>query len=322
MRIHHAKNKLRKNAQVNCMLVLSIVCSLAFTKANAQTMLNTLKIDEVKDLRSFFTYTPDRIPLLCGHRGGATTGFPENCIATFENTLRKIPAFFEVDPRLTKDSVVIIMHDPTLDRTTNGKGKISDYTWDELKDLKLKDTDGNVTQYNIPLLDEVLQWAKGKTILMLDKKDVPLQIILNKIVAHNAESYVLVSTYEPEEAAFYFRHNRNIMFEAFILNESRIQEYENAGIPWKNIVAYVSKSKEKSLYDALHKRKVMCIYYTSPVLEKIKDKAERINAYRNVIKQGGDILLSDRIFEVADAIQSLMPQKSSKQHFFIKKTFE
>lgn len=307
---------------VNIILLLSIPCLFASNSTYAQTTINTIKIKNANDLRSFFAYSADRIPLLCGHRGGATRGFPENCIATFENTLKKIPAFFELDPRLTKDSVVIVMHDATLDRTTNGKGKISDHTWKELQQLKLKDPEGNITAYTIPLLDDILQWAKGKTILMLDKKDVPLQTILQKITDHKAESYVLVSTYEREEAAFYYQHNKSIMFEAFILQEKRISDYESAGIPWKNIVAYVSKSKDKRLYDALHERKVMCIYYTAPVLEKIKDSTERVHAYQNVLKNGGDILLSDHIFEVSDAVQSFMPQESSKQHYFIKRTLK
>ncbi|RYX80603.1 glycerophosphodiester phosphodiesterase family protein, partial [bacterium] len=247
---------------MNFRLLLYIVCLLANNRTSAQTTFNSFKIENVRDLRSFFKYKSDCIPLLCAHRGGAALGFPENCVATFEKTLENIPALFELDPRLTKDSVVIIMHDSTLDRTTNGKGKISDYTWKELQKLKLKDSAGNITQYNIPLLDEVLEWARARTILILDKKDVPLQIILNKITDYNAESFVLVSTYEPEEAAFYYKHNKNIMFEAFILHKKYINKYENAGIPWQNIVAYVSKSKDKALYDDLHKRKVMCIYYT------------------------------------------------------------
>jgi glycerophosphoryl diester phosphodiesterase len=319
---HYTKDRSGKKVQINFKLLLCLLGLFIYNKTNAQTTINSFKIKNVKDLRSFFTYKSDRIPLLCGHRGGATIGFPENCIATFENTLQKIPAFFELDPRLTKDSVVIVMHDATLDRTTNGKGKISDYTWKELQQLKLKDPEGNITQYNIPLLDDILRWAKGKTILMLDKKDVPLQTILQKIRNYNAESFVLISTYAAEEAAFYHKQNKNIMFEAFILHKEGIKEYENAGIPWQNIVAYVSKSKDKSLYDALHERKVMCIYYTTPVLEKMSDSTERATAYQNVLKSGGDILLSDRIFEVSNAIQSLIPQKSSQLHFFTKMTFE
>lgn len=48
-------------------------------------------------------------------------GYAENCIEGLENVLTQMPAFFEIDPRLTKDSVIVLMHDATLDRTTTGK---------------------------------------------------------------------------------------------------------------------------------------------------------------------------------------------------------
>lgn len=59
-------------------------------------------------------------------------------------------AFFELDPRLTKDSVIVLMHDTTIDRTTAGKGKLAEYTWEELQSFRLKDSEGNPTPYKIP----------------------------------------------------------------------------------------------------------------------------------------------------------------------------
>lgn len=78
------------------------------------------------------------------------TGFPENCIESFEKTLTMMPSFFEIDPRMTKDSVIVLMHDATIDRTTTGTGKVSDYTYAELQQFFLKDREGNVTTYKIP----------------------------------------------------------------------------------------------------------------------------------------------------------------------------
>ena len=140
----------------------------------AQAKLHTLKVKTAKDLHAYFQFTGNDPLLIAGHRGGMVKGFPENSIATFENTLKHTPAFFEIDPRLTKDSVMVLMHDATLDRTTTGKGKLSDYTYEELKKFRLKDAEGNVTDFPIPTLSEVIEWARGKTILNLDHKDVPL----------------------------------------------------------------------------------------------------------------------------------------------------
>ena len=140
---------------------------------SGQSTLHVIKVKKPKDTHEFFRYTGKDIPIISGHRGGSIKGFPENCIETFENTLKHTPAFFEIDPRLTKDGVVVLMHDATLSRITNGTGKLADYTWEELQQFRLKDMEGNLTDFRIPALEAVIEWARGKTILNLDVKDVP-----------------------------------------------------------------------------------------------------------------------------------------------------
>src|SRR6185369_1446845 len=126
-------------------------------------------------------YTGESLPLVSGHRGGAAVGFPENCIATFEHTLANTFAMLEIDPRYAKDGAIVVHHDPTLERTTTGKGRVVDMTLQELKQLRLKDTEGNRTEFQIPTLDEVLDWARGKTIVVLDQKDVSVEARVKKI---------------------------------------------------------------------------------------------------------------------------------------------
>lgn len=58
------------------------------------------------------------------HRGGARKGFPVNCLPTFASTLNEVHTLLEIDPPYTKDSA----HDPTLDRTSTGHGRVSDHT--------------------------------------------------------------------------------------------------------------------------------------------------------------------------------------------------
>src|SRR5687768_53041 len=111
-------NPARKIILNGCLIAATLLgVNLISVKAQTGT-LHSLNIRSSQDLHQFFRYTGQDIPLISGHRGGMTKGYPENCIATFENTLRYTPAFFEIDPRLTKDSVVVLMHDATLDRTT------------------------------------------------------------------------------------------------------------------------------------------------------------------------------------------------------------
>ena len=288
---------------------------LVFPAAAQVKKLHTFSITLTKELKAFFKYTPDRIPLICGHRGGAQELYPENSIAGLEYVLSKMPAFFEVDPRLTKDSVAVILHDATLERTTTGKGMLSDYTWEEVKQLKLKDKDGKPTQYGLHTLDEMLQWAKGKTILMIDKKDVPLAQLYQIIKRNNAESRVLISAYEPAEAAFYHTKDKNLMFEIFVNNEEKLKAYEATGVPTENMVAYFGQPKKKAFYDLVHHKGMMVFVYTAKVMEKEKNKEMRVQSYRKTIEDGADILLSDRALEAYESIRDLMPVKSSKSKF-------
>ena len=73
-------------------------------------------------------------PLLFAHRGGSTLA-PENTIAAFANGVRFGADALELDVRLTADNQVVVFHDETLERTTNGSGKVRDHTLAELKQL-------------------------------------------------------------------------------------------------------------------------------------------------------------------------------------------
>lgn len=292
-----------------------LLCFCVATVSAQEKISHAIAVKSPNELKDFFKYSADRIPLICGHRGGAQSLYPENAIVGFEYVLRKMPAFFEIDPRLTKDSVIVVLHDATLDRTTNGTGNLSDYTWAEIKKLKLKDKKGNITEYGVHTLDEVLQWAKGKTILMLDKKDVPFQMLFDAITRNKAEANVLISAYEPAEAAFYYSRNKDLMLEVFASNKERLQAYEDAGVPNENMVAYVGQPKKKAYYDLLHAKGIMAMVFTAKILEKEKDKELRLQSYRKSIADGGDILLSDRAIEAYGAIDEFTPAKSTKTKY-------
>jgi glycerophosphoryl diester phosphodiesterase len=299
-----------------CLVLLSISCKP--TDSSSSGDLHRLNIDNIEDLQDYFTYTGNDIPLISGHRGGAGTGYPENCIETFEHVLRHTPATFEIDPRLTKDSVIVLMHDATLDRTTNGTGKLSDHTWEEVKKLRLKDSRGNITNFRVPSLDEVIKWSKGKTVVILDKKDVPLAMTARKIREHNAEAHVMITVHTAEQAKFYYEDNPRVMFEAFVKTKDALFAYEEAGIPWKQVMAYVGpemKSDNKELYDLLHERGVMCMISAAPIYDKLS-ATERAGAYREILKSGVDIIESDRPIQVAEAIRPLIPESSPKEKYF------
>jgi len=294
--------------------------SLAAASVNAQTEINVLAFKDVKDFQSYFHYTSGHMPLISGHRGGTTTGYPENCIATFENTLKYTPAIFEIDPRLTKDSVIVVMHDATLDRTTTGKGKVSDYTYAQLQQFRLKDPQGNITDNKIPTLKEMLLWSKGKTVLNLDHKDVPLELTA-RLLKECGNDMVMLTVHDARQAKFYVDDNPHHMLSAFVLNKTAFDELEKAGVPWKNMIAYVgpvNKTENKELFDLLHAKGVMCMISAAPSYDKLKDAGDRAAHYRETFTQGADILESDLPIEAADAIKALMPAAGDQARFWRK----
>ncbi len=276
-----------------------------------------LQIGSAKELRDFFSYTGKDIPIVSGHRGTLIKGFPENSIEAFEHVLLHTPAFFEIDPRLTKDSVIVLMHDVTLDRTTTGKGKVADYTWEELQQLYLKDVEGNITSYKIPTLAQAIDWARGKTVLNLDKKDVPFEMTAGIIRKMNATAFVMVTVHNAEQASWYYQANPDQVMSAFVKTEEELKSYEQAGVPWKNMIAYIGSKdipENRKMLDLLHKRKVMCMISAAPVYDRLPTREERAQAYQSIFQNGADILESDLPLEVGKVVK--IPRDSPKKKYF------
>jgi glycerophosphoryl diester phosphodiesterase len=93
---------------------------------------------------------------LCAHRGGMDT-HPENTIVAFKNAIAAGVQMIEFDIQFSKDSVLVIMHDETVDRTTNGTGRISGLTLAQIKQLDAGIKKGNqFSGTRVPTLEETL----------------------------------------------------------------------------------------------------------------------------------------------------------------------
>jgi glycerophosphoryl diester phosphodiesterase len=307
---------------MNCTYKWGFLCLLAFVLSVGSSLaqdLHVLKIKNTRQLHDFFKYRENDRPIISGHRGGIVPGFPENSIEAFENTLKHTSAFFEIDPRLTKDSVIVLVHDATLERTTSGTGKVIDYTWEELKELQLKDHLGNVTPYRIPSLEEAIKWSKGKTIINLDKKDVPLEMTAAIIKKHKAHAHVMVTVHTAEQARYYYDQDNRQMFSAFVRTMEEFQAFEEEGVPWSQIMAYVgplSKPENKALYNLLHARGVKVMISAAPSYDKLEDAEERRMAYVKTIEEGADVIESDLPIEVGTALHSLYQKGEPNAKYF------
>ncbi|HQR91299.1 MAG TPA: glycerophosphodiester phosphodiesterase family protein, partial [Caulobacter sp.] len=123
-------------------------------------------------LAAFFDCARDRGVLISAHRAVLDDSTPENSLAGIRATGAAIrPALLEIDVTRTRDGALVLMHDDTLNRTTNGRGRVADHTLAQLRATRLIDGAGKVTDAPPPTLREALD-AAGKvgSIVTLDFK--------------------------------------------------------------------------------------------------------------------------------------------------------
>lgn len=295
------------------LLLLLAVCCAAVLPACAQApKLHTVTINSIEDLQAYFTYDPGRDIIVSGHRGGMMPGYPENCIESCEKTLSMMPTFFEVDFSFTRDSVMVLMHDLTIDRTTTGKGRVADYTYEELQQFCLVDRDRNVTPYKIPRLKDLLEWGKDKVVFNFDNKYINTRGVSDEVRRASLDYYIkqlqpggdwsmyhniMLSVRSVEEALYYWEHGiRNVMFCVEISSMEHFRAYDASPIPWKYIMAYIRLAVNPDLqpvYDLLHAEGVMTMTSIIGSSDKVKNPYDRRVAYLRELVAEPDIIETD-----------------------------
>ena len=137
--------------------------------------------------------------MIFAHRGNWRNS-AENSILAFQDCINEGLDGIEVDLQMTKDSVLIIMHDETLDRTTTGSGKVSDYTIDELRKLRLLNPIGVKTRQTIPTFEQVLLLAKDKILIQVDKWKAYGQQVADLAKKYNCERQIILRTTDNSKA--------------------------------------------------------------------------------------------------------------------------
>jgi len=128
---------------------------------------------------------------------------PENTFAAFELALTQGADVIELDVHPSSDNQCVVIHDETLERTTNGHGIVSETTLAELKRLDAGSWHGpEFAGQEIPTLDEVLAWARGRCVLDIEIKADPVPYagieprVVDLIRHHNMQDDVIVISFD------------------------------------------------------------------------------------------------------------------------------
>lgn len=156
-----------------------------------------------------------------GHRG-ASGYVAENTLESIQKALEFEVDAIEVDVHRCKSSELVVIHDFTLERTTNGTGEVSQKTLSELRSLKVED------QFTIPLLTEVLELIQGKCRINIELKGSNTSEetcrIIKRLVSEKSWSYddFIVSSFQQNELVEVFDLDKSIQLG--ILSKANVSE--------------------------------------------------------------------------------------------------
>jgi glycerophosphoryl diester phosphodiesterase len=116
------------------------------------------------------SFSQDARRLIVAHRG-ASANEAENTLPAFEDAIAAGADVVEFDVRMTADGAAVVMHDPDVARTTDGRGLVRDLTLLDLRRLRVATTSGGTTE--VPTLEEVLRTCSGRIAVDIEIKNVP-----------------------------------------------------------------------------------------------------------------------------------------------------
>jgi len=131
----------------------------------------------------------EEIMVIC-HRG-FNLETPENSVPGFQAAIDLGCDMLEVDVRETSDGKLVVMHDDTVDRTTDGSGNVDEMTLAEIEQLRLR-WDGEISELRVPTFQELLDMTDGKSLIYIDWKSADPQRMSDLLVQNNAVDRVLV----------------------------------------------------------------------------------------------------------------------------------
>lgn len=152
--------------------------------------------------------------VVVSHRGD-WRNWPENSIPAIKSLIDMGADVMELDLKITKDSVIVLSHDTTIDRCTNGRGKVSDYTYEELQKFCLvKGNGARIDTLHIPTLRQALEVCKDNICVNIDQGYWYYDLVLEITEELRVTDQILIKGKSPlrEVAAKMASHPHNMMY--------------------------------------------------------------------------------------------------------------
>lgn len=242
---------------------------------------------------------------IAGHRGGYYYDYPESSLNLFGFIGKKFKPdtiTVELDLRKSKNGTIYIMHDETVDRTTNGKGRIDQLEDAYLNSLYLKKENGEITHKQIPTFEEVLTFINPKNInLMLDIKTPIHSETYELVKKHRMESRMMTLTFNMDLTRSVATLSNRISLSALIESESDWLKFKEIPMAQGKKIAYINSKTPAELIQELKKNKIKIM---ADVSEALRNSSKPLGDtdYQNKVSENSlDILITDFPIEARKA---------------------
>ncbi|MEO1014551.1 MAG: glycerophosphodiester phosphodiesterase family protein [Pseudomonadota bacterium] len=239
------------------------------------------------------------LSIVSAHRGGPATGVPENSLASFERTLDSAPALMEFDVATSKDGVVFLLHDDTLERTTTGGGVAAEMTWSEISSVRLTDPDGRTTDAAPPTFADALAALKDRTFAQVDfKRSTRFEDVIDEIRRQDAADRVVLIAYTLAQAKRLHRLAPDMMISLSMETPDRLEAARAQGLPDDRLLGFTgTRSANADLNETLDAADVETIFGTlggrNSIDRAIAASGEE-SRYAEIAALGVDIIATDR----------------------------
>ncbi|MBS4075708.1 glycerophosphodiester phosphodiesterase family protein [Ameyamaea chiangmaiensis] len=195
---------------------------------------------------------PAARPLICAHRGWTDPTQAENSLIQMRQTLRHGPFMMELDLATDSDGTIVLMHDDTVNRTTDGDGPVAAMTDAQRQRLRLRRADG-ATDEAIPLYDDVLRWAASAPTarLMLDIKGVSPEAALTPVRRAGLSDRVVVLTFHPAQSQAAFDADPDALVCVLTADAAQLTAARDMA-RGRRFAAYVPRAADVALFHAAH----------------------------------------------------------------------
>lgn len=240
--------------------------------------------------------TRDRGTLVSAHRGGAAPGYPENALESAAHTLSSFPALIEVDVRRSKDGVLLLMHDATLDRTSSGSGPLEEQDWSALSRLQLKDNDGRTTSFHIPRFSALAQWARGRAPVLAEVKiSDTLPEIIREIRAADAQANFMLLVNSLDDAKRVQALDPDLGITLEMLDAKALADAKAAGLDMRRVIAWTGVGKrDKAYWDDLRAQGMTVSYGALWFIDGAIEYLDLKGIYAGLAQDGVALLATDR----------------------------